>query len=241
MNNVRSVSSGRRFLVYFVDFFIVSTIASLLMMLVELIFKNTITNYIVYNDAYDLLLEAYLEFLQGTIEMNYFYEALNKVLPSIGLYLGVNQALVIILMAVYFILIPIYNKKHLTLGRLLCKVRVISLKNNDNDMTKGDIILRELLSYVFYQLIPVVGFVSAIVAMVSGDSLVDKCSGTRMIYDVPNIENNDNINNSFNNYNNNNYNDDYINAKVDVINNDVNNDSSNKSNNDDSNDEYKTF
>ena len=243
MNDGRGVSSGRRFLVYFIDFFIISTVVSLLMPIVELIFKNINANYIAYNTAYNELYNAYLDVLKGISNINNLYECLNKVMPSLGLYLGFYQLILIIIMLVYLIIIPIFNKKHLTLGRLLCKVRVVSLKHNE--MTKSDIIIRETLSYLFYMLIPFIGFISAVFAILTGDSLVDKCSSTRMIYDnCDSIDNNDNIENSFNS-NDKNYNDEVINPKVDVINDDVNNHNSNNDskndNNDNSEDEYKTF
>lgn len=244
MDSNRGVSSGRRFLVYFVDFFIVGVVTSLVMLLVELILKNIITNYVPYDTAYNTFYNAYLNYLLGKINDETLYQYISATLPSILTYLGIQQVLNFIIMAIYFVVIPICNKKHLTLGRLLCKTKVISLKYGD--MRKQDIIVRELLSYLFYQLVPIAGFISAIFAIAKGDSLVDIASKTRMIYDDPNFVNNNDSNNNDYSKNDNSFNDDYIDAKVNVVDDNVNNyntnnNSDNNLNNNDSNDEYRTF
>lgn len=212
MNQYKTVSNGRRFLVYFVDFIIIGFIVYFLDVLMETIFVHTITNYVKSDIAYKNMQNGLIQYISDYISQTQFEEIMVNNAPSYLIYLITNFVVSLITFIVYLIIIPMFTKNHFTVARFLLKVKVIS--KNGSDLTKGTIILRESMSFLFYELFIFMTLVSGIMVLASGESLVDKISNTRMVYDEKVDEDS-----YYGDYykNDNNKPDDYIDAEVNEI------------------------
>ena len=178
----KTVTNGKRFLVFLLDFFFLGLLTSIIVMVIEMIFIGSVEGYISYNDASIRLQEAFYNYLLSDVDnVEAFLAEYEAVMPSLMLYVTTNFITTVVLFVLYFIVIPMLNPKCQTLGRLICKVRIVS--TNTKDLSKGRIVGRESMSFLCYQLIPIVGLISGIMALSNQESLVDKASKTRMVND----------------------------------------------------------
>ena len=241
---VRQYPKGRRILCFIIDIVIIFTISLLLVKLaVKPILGFDEDNYtIVKNNITDDLSrmlqgeEISDELFQYDISAYFRYYLVDSLAKFITLFF---------ISSLYLVIIPI-NSKGKTLGRLITKLKIVNLNGEDIDNIK--IIKRELiatnlfyfLSYAFFGLLFI--FISFIVCIVSGRSLIDRMTKTMFVdddfkllddnvIDVKVEENKENINNDYSNTNNNDNNNYY--------NDDNNNHYDNED--DDSDDEYQVF
>lgn len=178
----KTVTNGKRFLVYFLDFFFLGLLVSIAIMIIEMIFVSSVEGYISFNDAQIRLQEALYEYiLSDSADESMILAEFEAVLPSFIMYYVANGITTVVLFVIYFMVIPMLNPKCQTLGRLICKVRIVS--TNTKEMSKGRVVGREAMSFLCYELIGILGLVSGILALSNNESLVDKASKTRMVND----------------------------------------------------------
>ena len=223
-------SKFQRAITYIIDFFIMSTVVTLLSQLIFLILPIDMS---MMDFHYEMILKEFDNITNAILdESTYDYGAMlnhfGEYLKYAGISMLVNGLLYLIMVVGYLIILPIFWDKQ-TIGRLVTKVKVVSVDGN-NPSTK-QIILRELVgSWLLYLVIggPLV-FISAGIALAKGRSIIDYIAKTNLVSlleEVKPVETNDNNNDdyveaSFKDVNDNSSDDDYVEAKfVDEDNND---------------------
>lgn len=198
------VTSLRRFAIYLIDIGLISIVSSLLMLLVL-----KISNYDTdrYNNLYDIIIKAYTDYYTGKNNDLMSTEMANNLYEFLGLYAireGIRYAFAFVLIIVYLVIFP-HIFKWQTLGRLITRSMIISEKGDIQVSTK-QLIIREcvgtFLFYIFFG--GIIGIISAILAIVTEKSLVDRISKTVMVLDTKVI-----IEENPYNYNGNNFRDNY--------------------------------
>lgn len=223
-------SKFQRAITYIIDFFIMSTVVTLLSQLIFLILPIDMS---MMDFHYEMILKEFDNITNAILdESTYDYGAMlnhfGEYLKYAGISVLVNGLLYLIMVVGYLIILPIFWDKQ-TIGRLVTKVKVVSVDGN-NPSTK-QIILRELVgSWLLYLVIggPLI-FISAVIALAKGRSIIDYIAKTNLVSlleEVKPVESNDNNNDdyveaSFKDVNDNSNDDDYVEAKfVDEDNND---------------------
>ena len=249
------VTPLRRFLVYIIDIGLIAIIAS------------GITLGVLYGIKYDF--DRYNQLGQNIVN-NYYNIMLgryndtitNDIVEYFQLYMireGIRLGFTFILYVLYLVVFQYFYSGQ-TLGRMAAGVKVVEDSNPDGRLSLGKIILRELVgSFIFYNLISIIGFISMIFAIASGKSLVDRLSKTSMVFKEK-IPVNEEIKKQFfnsrfyqndneyttNEYQENEYdNRDYIDAEVKDVNDNTENvdntDNNSYDNSDDNDDEYRVI
>ena len=232
------VTPLRRFLVYIIDILLITIIASLVLygILIAVGF-----DFNRYYQLYQNILNNYFNLAYGRVDesaMNDMVEFFRMYMFMEGLRIGITFGFYVI-----YLVICQYFLSFQTLGRLITKTKVVLDRNPDSRLGLGTIIIRELLgSFIFYTLIPFVGFVSMVFALATGKSLVDRISGTSLVFDVKIPVSDEFKSNFFTNkeedyYNHNDYNENY--PKDDYIDAEVKEEAPNSS--DDNDDEYRVI
>lgn len=222
-------SKFQRAITYIIDFFIISTVVTLLSQLIFLILPIDMRmmdfHYEMILEEFDNITNAILD--ESTYDYGAMFNHFGEYLKYAGISMLVNGLLYLIMVVGYLIILPIFWDKQ-TIGRLVTKVKVVSVDGN-NPSTK-QIILRELVgSWLLYLVIggPLI-FISAVIALAKGRSIIDYIAKTNLVSlleEVKPVESNDNNNDyveaSFKDVNDNSSDDDYVEAKfVDEDNND---------------------
>lgn len=234
------VSSLRRFAIYFIDIGLISLVSSLILVAV---LKMVNFDTARYNTLYDTIYKAYVDYVYGKNSDLTSKEIGDAIYEFFKLYMareGIRYIIAFVLAVLYLVVLP-YFVKWQTLGRLITRSIVINSKG-DIKMSLGQIIVRECVgTFLFYILFGgIIGLISAIIAIVTEKSLVDRISRTVLVLDTPvPIGNTEGFDHEFfankqqEMYNENNH-DDYIDAKVEDLNDNTNSD-------DDSDDEYRVI
>ena len=237
------VTPLRRFCVYLIDVILVSVIATLILYGVLALIRYDTARY---NELSQILINNYFDIAMGKISD----QTMNDIKEFYFLYLyreGVRQGITLVLYFLYLVVFQYFFKGQ-TIGRYIARVKVVEDRNVDGKISFGRLVVREIIgSYLFYNLITVIGFVSMIFAVATGKSLVDRLSGTSMVLDQK-IPVSDEFKTEFftnrqndyteNEYTNNEYNNnDYIDAEVK----DVNNSNNSENDIDDSDDDYRVI
>ncbi len=241
------VTPLRRFCVFIIDIFLITLIASLILMgVLALIHYDNVR----LNELTQSLLNNYVDIVYGRVSD----QVMNDLREFYYLYLyreAVRQAITLVLYFLYLVVFQYFFKGQ-TIGRYLLRVKVVEDRNVEGKISFGRLILREIVgSYLFYNLLSILGFISMIFAAATGKSLVDRISGTSMVWNekIPVSDDfktefftnrqNDFTENEYTEgeYSNNDYsNDDYIDAEVKDV-----NDNNNENDIDDSDDEYRVI
>ena len=178
------VSPFRRFAAFIIDLGLIVLVASLILIgILRLINFDTVY----FNDLQNNLANYYVDYIIGRSDYILSQEAMNEMVEYAKLYVlreGIRLGLIFILHFLYLVILP-YFFKYQTIGRLIAKSRVIYNKKPDGKVPFGMLVVREMIgTFIFYSLISIVGFVSMILACVTGKSLVDRISNTSMVLDV---------------------------------------------------------
>lgn len=235
------VSTLRRFAIYIIDIGLISVLSSLILIgVLKLINFDTAR----YDSLFDTIYKAYVDYAMGKNNDLLSSEMGINISEFIKLYMareGIRYIIAFVLVILYLVILPRFVKWQ-TLGRLITRSKVINSKG-DIKMSIPQIIVREIVgTFIFYLLFGgLIGLISAIIAIVTERSLVDRISKTVLVLDTPvpignpqgfeydYFENNQNETYEENKH------DDYIDAEV-------NEDNSNDTeNSDDSDDEYRVI
>lgn len=175
------VTPFRRFAIYLIDIGLISVVASLILLGVLYLSGY---NFERYNQLSNNISTYYLDLLLGKSNYLVSQEGLNEVYEFIGLYFireGIRLLIMLVLTVVYLVILP-YFFNYQTLGRLATNSKVIDNKNIDGKLSIGKLVLREIVgTFLFYSVLPFVGFISMILAIATGKSLVDRVSNTSMV------------------------------------------------------------
>lgn len=232
------VTPSRRFLAFIIDFFIIMLIASFITFGILFLIKFDFNRY---NTLQDWLINSYYDiaFLNSQSSQT---EMMNNLKEFAGLYFiieGIRLAVAFVLYFLYLVILP-YFFKYQTVGRLAVKAKVIYEKNPEEKLKFSTLVLREMVgSFLCYSLFNILGFISMILAVASGKSIVDRISKTNMVLDIKIPVNEEFKARFFTNMeeNNNDYKEekDYIDAEVKEINEEP------KKDNIDDSDEYRVI
>ncbi len=250
------VSSFRRFAIYFIDIGLITLVASFILIGVLKLFNFDTARY---NALYDSILKNYADFITSGSSKISSQEAMNEIYEFLKLYMireAYRAGISFILIIGYLVILPYFTKWQ-TLGRLITRSIVIN-DNGEIKPTFGKLLVRELVgTFILYILFGgLIGLISAIIAIVTERSLVDRISRTVMVLDTPiPVQNREEFRGDFfqnkeeeNFYNNNvNYNyeepkyDDYKEENPDVIDAEVHEIKEEDKPQDDDDDEYKVI
>lgn len=172
-------NNSQRFFAYFIDFTIISFVVSMITSTVFAImnFDVTMKEQIIKK----VVEEIYVVVETGYIDnfMYYNIELLKYLMVELVVLIGC-AALVFV---GYLVILPHYWDKQ-TVGRMLSKTKVLML--DDKKLTIKAIILREFVgSFLLYYCLGTIPLlISVLMLNKEQRSLVDRISGTKLIYDV---------------------------------------------------------
>ena len=99
----KTVTNGKRFLVFFLDFFFLGLLTSIIVMVIEMIFIGSVEGYISYNDASIRLQEAFYNYLLSDVDnVEAFLSEYEAVMPSLMLYVTTNFITTVVLFVLYW-------------------------------------------------------------------------------------------------------------------------------------------
>lgn len=237
------VNPLRRFLVYIIDIGLIAILATSITIGILYAIRFDFARF---NQLSQNISNSYVNIMMGRYT-DTIYNDLNEYFQLFVFREGIRLAITFGLYILYLVVFQYFFKGQ-TLGRVATGVKVVYDDDPESKITIGRLILRELVgSFLFYNLISIIGFISMIFAIASGKSLVDRISRTSMVF-IQKIPVNEEINNEFYNQrfeqNENQYTEnefdknDYIDAEVKDVDNNENN---NSSNNSDDDDEYRVI
>ncbi len=164
-----NATCGQRFGAYLIDMIIVSLISSLILVLIP-----------AYQVQSEIFIKNYSAILDFTVEID--DSVLSDLMSSAVIIGAINMAIMLPLMAIYFVLIPHFWKQQ-TVGRAALGLRVVTLNEETPKWTQ--LCLRELVgSYLIYEVLGNVGIVFIITWVLSannGRSIVDYVGQTRLV------------------------------------------------------------
>lgn len=168
----------QRFLTYFIDMLIISFFVSIFSSLIYMLINYD--SQVVLNLT-ERLTNDLLNYLEGNGTIDTIKNTLKQVLKYSLLEFGIDAVLYLILVIVYFVVIPKFWSNQ-TIGRLIMKTKVI--RKDGSELTTKTLIMREIVgTYILYCLIGGILIIisAALVLIDKGVSLVDKISGTNLI------------------------------------------------------------
>lgn len=163
---------GQRFLAYFIDTLIISTIGTIILHFLPVYGKY----YTLYQEAYTDITDVIFNFnavdSQAFVNLMKYYLAVQ----------GITYAVMLPLFFLYLVVLP-YFWSCQTVGRLAAGVKVVCLKDEPK-VSFGRLCLRELVgTFIFYELISnvIVLIITCYLSASKGRSIVDYIGGTRLI------------------------------------------------------------
>ena len=220
------VGSLRRFLVYIIDLGLISIVSSLILIgVLKLINFDTARYDLLWENIYN----GYIDYALGRNSYLFSESGINDVYEYARLYMirwGINIGISFVLAILYLVILPYFTKWQ-TLGRLVTRTIVIS-NSGEVKLPLYKVIIRELIGTFLVYIVfgGIIGLISAIIAIVTERSLVDRISGSVLVFDTPvPIQNNEdfqsyqqsaysNMENDYEKQYNRNNDNDYIDAEV---------------------------
>ncbi len=188
------VGSLRRFLVYIIDLGLISIVSSLILIgVLKLINFDTARYDLLWENIYN----GYIDYALGRNNYLFSEAGINDVYEYAQLYMirwGINIGISFVLSILYLVILPYFTKWQ-TLGRLVTRTIVIS-NNGEVKLPLYKVIIRELIGTFLVYIVfgGIIGLISAIIAIVTERSLVDRISGSVLVFDTPVvIRNNENF------------------------------------------------
>lgn len=164
-----NATCGQRFGAYLIDMIIISLVSSLILMLIP-----------AYQTQSDILLENYNALLDMSTEID--ETIFTNIIRSGACIIGINMAVMLPLMTIYFVLIPCFWKQQ-TIGRAALGLRVVTLNEEEPKWTQ--LCVRELVGgYLIYQVLGnsfIVFIVTWVLSANNGRSIVDYVGKTRLV------------------------------------------------------------
>lgn len=166
----RNAGCGRRFLAYLIDFFLIGIVSAFILSLIPY-FSNKVNEFVVAFNAYIESAEA------GNLD-----EALyNTVLSYSTRIAGITFLGMLPVVFLYLVVLP-YFWKYQTLGRLLMRIKVVNLMDEENP-SFAKLVLREIVGFLVYNFLSST-FIFLILIWyfsIRGRSLADLIGGTRLV------------------------------------------------------------
>lgn len=174
-----------RFLIYVIDFVLISIIADYIALGVETLFGFDRSLMNTYGQS--MVTEFYAVMQGKSNSLDVLYTYMSKYIQCFFIDFGFKIIFDLVLVIIFLVIIPHYWGGK-TLGRRAANSKLVD--KDGNDATLKHFILREIVgTYLFYCVLGaffgLVGIITFILVIATSRSIPDRVSGTYMVYDTP--------------------------------------------------------
>ncbi len=163
----------QRFFTYLIDFFIITTIASLIARVIPAYSQNVA----IFQEDLEIIFN---QVVADNVDLLLYEEMVKAGL----IYMGILLSITLLVTFLYLVVLPYYWPTQ-TVGRLIMGVKVINLRGNER-VSFGKLALRELVgSFLLYQVLGntlILTLLNWYYCATRGRSFADMIGGTRLVY-----------------------------------------------------------